>query len=199
MTGNDQVGTRERILDAAIDLAKSGERVTVRGVASAAGVGMGTLRHHFGTQRELLDAVLSSIYEAALPDERIRESGVPAGERLRECLGHLLAPVGIDGRAQETWAEIFRTFIDAGTSGETRAGYVELHRQTVRRVESWLAILVEEGALERGDNGARALFLLAVVNGLAIQRALPSPTPPLEVEDTVLSAAIDSLPLTWRP
>lgn len=81
---------------------------------------------------------------------------------------------------------------------ETRSGYVELRHQTMRRVESWPPILVEEGSLERGDDTARASLLLAVINGLAVQRALPSDAPPLETEDTVLRAAIASLPLSQR-
>ncbi|QEM48227.1 TetR/AcrR family transcriptional regulator [Mycolicibacterium grossiae] len=88
--------TRGRILDAACDIAKAGDgtRVSVRAVAARAGVGLGTLRHHFPTQGELLNAVLASIYQEALPDERIRDSSAPPKDRLLECLRHILAPVG---------------------------------------------------------------------------------------------------------
>lgn len=196
MNEDQLASTRERILQAAVAVARSGAKVTVRGVAARAGVGMGTLRYHFGTQRELLDAVLSSLYEDALPDERIRDASVPPGERLLECLGHLLTPLGIDRTAREAWTDIFHTFIDLDASAATRNGYVELHRQTTRRIESWLSILVEEGALARGDNSARAVFLLTVVNGLAVQRALPAETAPLETENVVLQWAIASLPFT---
>ncbi|WP_106816336.1 TetR/AcrR family transcriptional regulator [Microbacterium timonense] len=196
MNEDQFASTRERILEAAVAVARSGEKVTVRGVAARAGVGMGTLRYHFGTQRELQDAVLSSLYEAALPDERIRDASVPPGERLLECLGHLLTPLGIDRTAREAWTDIFRTFIDLEAPDATRDRYVELHRQTMRRIESWLSILVEEGSLARGDNSARATFLLTVVNGLAVQRALPAESAPLETEKTVLQCTIGALPFT---
>jgi TetR/AcrR family transcriptional regulator, cholesterol catabolism regulator len=191
--------TRDRILDAASAIARGGARVTVRGVAARAGVGMGTLRYHFATQRELLDAVLSALYEEALPDERIRDATVPAQDRLLECLGHLLSPVGVDDGARRTWTELFHAFIDLDASTPTRSGYVELHRQTMRRIESWLSILVEEGVLARGDNSGRARFLLAVVNGLAIQRAFPSEVPPLDVERAVLREALAAMPLSTSP
>jgi AcrR family transcriptional regulator len=191
----DGEGTRARILRAAMSIAQSGARVSVRGVAARAGVGMGTLRYHFPTQRELLDAVLASVYDEALPDERIRDATVPAAERLLECLRHLLTPVGTGDEARKTWGEIHRTFIDGEATAEARAGYVAVHRQALRRVESWLSILVEEGALARGDNTARASFLLTVVNGLAVQRALPSEEAPLETELAVLRGALDALPL----
>jgi TetR/AcrR family transcriptional regulator, cholesterol catabolism regulator len=193
-------GTRDRILRAAIEIAQGGDgaRVSVRNVAVRAGVGMGTLRYHFRTQRELLDAVLASIYEESLPDDRIRDASVPAMDRLLECLWHLVTPIGLDAVARQNWAEIFRTFIDPDAAEVERAGYVELHRGASRRVESWLSILVEEGSLAAGDNTERARFLLAVVNGIAIQRALPSDVAPLDVENAVLRTAIGALPLADR-
>ncbi|MFB4349548.1 TetR/AcrR family transcriptional regulator [Microbacterium sp. CR_7] len=190
----EEAGTRDRILRAAVSVAQSGAKVTVRAVAARAGVGMGTLRYHFRTQRELLDAVLSSLYEEALPDERIRDASVPAEDRLVECLQHLLTPVGTEHQARQVWADLYHAFIALDAAPDARAGYIELHRQAARRVESWLSILVEEGALERGDNASRALLLLAVINGLAVQRALPADRAPLETEAHVLRAAVASLP-----
>lgn len=192
---SDGLDTRARILRAACELAKAGHgtRISVRAVATRAGVGLGTLRYHFPTQRGLLDAVLSSIYEEALPDERIRDSTVPPHERLVECLRQFLAPVGIDGQAREVWAGLFHAFIDPATPHDSRAAYLDMERQALGRVESWLSILVEEGSLAAGDNAARARFLMTVINGLALQRALPSETTKLEDELEVLHHAIDSL------
>lgn len=187
--------TRVRILDAAKAIAKesAASRLSVRAVAARAGVGMGTLRYHFATQRELLDAVLSSLYEEALPDERIRDPSVPAEERLLACCRHMLDPVGIGDRAREVWADIFETFIAPDASRDHRTGYVEMRRQAALRVEGWISILAEEGAIPRGDNKARTDFLLAILDGLALQRALPSEASLLEVETSVLRAAIGAL------
>jgi AcrR family transcriptional regulator len=194
--GNPETArTRARILDAAVELATggSGSRISVRAVAARAGVGIGTLRYHFPTQRELLDAALSSIYERAMPDDRIHDTSVPARERLLECLRQAIAPVGTGRRARETWAELFAAFIDPAASSEHRGGYLELSRQAHRRIESWLSILCEQGALETGDNAARARLLVTLLNGLAVQRALPSDRAALETETEVLEAAVDRL------
>lgn len=188
--------TRGRILDAACDIAKAGDgtRVSVRAVAARAGVGLGTLRHHFPTQGELLNAVLTSIYQEALPDERIRDSSAPPKDRLLECLRHILAPVGVEGRAREVWAGLFRAFIDPAAADGRDVGYLALERQTLGRIESWLSILVDEGSLACGDNAFRARFLVTVLNGLAVQRALPSVTAPLDdVENAVLLTAVGAL------
>jgi TetR/AcrR family transcriptional regulator, cholesterol catabolism regulator len=41
-------------------------------------------------------------------------------------------------------------------------------------VEYWLTVLIQEGPLAVGDTSRRAKFLLTVLNGLALDRALPS-------------------------
>lgn len=191
--GADAAQTRSRILEAAGEIARSGgdARVSVRAVAQRAGVGIGTLRYHFPTQRALLDAVLSSIYEEAMPDDRIRDTTVAPRDRLRENLHGILAPIGLDTRAREVWTELYRTFIDPSAPPEARDGYLELSSQTLRRIESWLSILTEEGAVPQGDNAARARFLVTVLNGLGIERALPSDRARLGAEVEVLGAAVD--------
>jgi AcrR family transcriptional regulator len=191
-------GTRERILAAAAGILQdpdAGDRMTVRAVASRAGVGVGTLRHHFPTQRALLDAVLAHVYEAAMPDDRIHDSAVPARQRLLDNLRQLLAPFGTGDQARELWEQLSASFIGPSASERTRSAYPLLAAQAGRRVESWLAVLVAEGVLEPGDNAARAAFLLTVVNGLALGRALPSAGPVLEVETGVLGMAVDALAL----
>ena len=191
--GADAARTRTRILEAAGEIARSGgdTRMSVRAVAQRAGVGIGTLRYHFPTQRALLDAVLSSIYEEAMPDDRIRDATVAPRDRLLESLRGILAPIGLDARAREVWTELHRTFIDPSAPSETRDGYLELSRQTLRRIESWLSILTEEGAAPDGDNAARARFLVTVLDGLGVERALPSDRARIHVEAEVLGAAVD--------
>jgi len=192
--------TRERILAAASEIARtgSGTRISVRAVALRAGVGVGTLRYHFPTQRELHDAVLTTIYEEAMPDDRIRDSSIDPSERLVDCLRQILAPVGIGDGARQVWSDLFRAFIDPAVAPEPRDVYLELSRQALGRVESWLSILTEEGAIPAGDTSARARFLMTVVNGLAIQRALPSSQAALEAETEVLEEAVGRLVVAER-
>ena len=194
-TGAEAARTKQRILDAARELARAGDgtRVSVRAVAARAGVGIGTLRYHFPTQRELLDAVLSSIYEEAMPDDRIHDTSVPARERLLESLRQVLTPIGSGMQAREVWADLVRTFVDPAANPEVRAGYVDLSTQALRRVESWLSILTAQGAISSGDNAARARYLMTLLNGLAVQRALPSDQPVLDSETEALSLAVDQL------
>ena len=100
--------TRTKIVAAARDLVLDGSASapSVRAVAARAGVGASTLRHHFPTQPELMEAVLVAVYADAMPDERIRDASVPAGQRLVECLTNLLTPVGSADQARERWREV---------------------------------------------------------------------------------------------
>lgn len=198
MSNDAGPGTRARILDAAAAILQTpGEDAhpTVRAVAARAGVGIGTLRHHFPTQRVLLDAVLAHVYETAMPDDRIHDETVPARERLVDNLRRMLAPFGTGEQARASWAELSSGFIGPDAAPGARDAYPLLAAQTGRRVETWLAVLVGQGSLEPGDNAARATFLLTVVNGLALGRALPSSTSVLETEVAVLRTALDALPL----
>lgn len=165
----------------------------MRAVAARAGVGASTLRHYFPTQRELLYAVLATVYEGALPDERIRDASIPARRRLIECVSRMLEPVESDAAAREVWGTLFTTFVGPDATDESRAGYRVLARQAEMRIESWLGILEAEGALAAGDNAQRTHFLLTVVDGLSIARAFPGDDSRLAAEAATLATAVDAV------
>ncbi|WP_205649383.1 TetR/AcrR family transcriptional regulator [Agromyces sp. LHK192] len=188
------IGTRERILDAAKEITREAlERPSVRAVAARAGVGASTLRHYFPTQRALIDAVLTDIYAEAMPDARIHDTSVPPRERLRESLWALLEPFTTETQARETWQTIYEAFISPESTDEARTGYLVLIRQAELRVESWLAILEAEGALAPGDTRERTRFLMAVIDGLSLDRAILPASERLKFEASTLTMAIDAV------
>lgn len=167
--------------------------MSVRAVAARAGVGASTLRHHFPTQRDLVNATLTATYDAAMPDERIRDTSMPSRERLRECLRRLLDPFATPAEARDVWSNLLRTFAAADADANTRAAYEVLVEHAERRIRAWLAILEEEGVLPLGDNVRRTDFLLTVVDGLSIARALPPSDQRLEDETRTLGFAVDAI------
>lgn len=189
-----RIGTREKIVDAAAEIIRAGGAApSVRAVAARAGVGASTLRHYFPTQRALLDAALTVLYTEAMPDARIRDTSVPARERLLECLWVLLEPFSTEEQARMTWRTVYESFIAPEATDQAREGYLVLVGQAQRRVESWLAILEAEGALVPGDTSARSRFLMAVIDGVSLDRAmLPSPAR-LEFEASTLQLAVDAV------
>ena len=188
------MSTRDRIISAAAAMMQEGApRLSVRAVAARAGVGASTLRHHFPTQRDLVNAALTATYDAAMPDERIRETSMPPRERLRECLRRLLDPFNTPTEARDVWTNLLRTFAAAEADEKTRAAYDVLVEHAERRIQAWLAILEEEGVLSPGDNARRSDFLLTVVDGLSIARALPPNDQRLEDETKTLAFAVDAV------
>jgi len=188
-------GSRHRILEAAASMYSENPtaRLSVRAVAARAGVSTGSLRHHFPTQQALLDAVLAGIYAVVFPGDPIHETDLPARERLVSCLRQILAPAGTGQGARKAWADTYETIIAPGASEEARTAYLSIERQMRHRVEHWLSVLAEEGALPDGDNAQRARYLLTVVNGLTVERALPSAEPTLVSETATLFTAADSV------
>lgn len=189
------IGSRVRIIIAAAEMVSENPRarLSVRAVAARAGVSTGSLRYHFPTQRELQDTVLRTIYEVVAPDDRIRERSVPARDRLVECLRNVLSPAGVGAQARESWARIHEAFIAPEPSAESTAAYQALWRQGQGRVEYWLAVLEEEGALASGDHTAQARFLMTVVDGLSVERALPADESILTAETETLYLAVDAV------
>lgn len=187
--------SRDRILTAAAEMVGQdpAARLSVRAVAARAGVSTGSLRHHFPTQRALQDAVLTALYDVAFPGDPIHDTDLPARDRLVGCLRQLLAPTGTGEQARQVWRQIYASLISTEPTEESREGYLALERQAQHRVEYWLSVLADAGDLPEGDNTARAKFLLTVINGLSLERALPGAESLLASENTTLFTAVDSV------
>lgn len=195
-TDEKQRGTRDRILLAAMTLIgeNPGARVSVRAVAERAGVSTGSLRHHFPTQRLLQDEVLRRLYDVIVPDDVIQDRSMSPHARLVACLRQILAPEGVGERdVREAMRAVYEQFILPEPSEEMREAYLPMEREARRRTASWLAVLAQEGAVREGDGAAQVDFLLAVVNGLSLTRALPSSESTLESETATLALAVDAV------
>ncbi|MDG4808199.1 TetR/AcrR family transcriptional regulator [Micromonospora sp. WMMD1120] len=193
--GEETTGSREKILAAAAAMLAEDvmARLSVRAVAARAGVSTGSLRFHFPTQRELKDAVLSRIYTQVFPDSPIHDRSLPARDRLVSCLRQVLAPAGVGARARAAWTLAYQAFIASEPTEQVRAEYLAVERGGWQRVEYWLSVLADEGALPKEDHARRIKFLLTVLNGLSIERALPAEDSILETETETLYLAVDSV------
>lgn len=185
--------TREKILRAAAEMIAEdmAAKLSVRAVAARAGVSTGSLRFHFPTQRALQDSLLSRIYEYVLPGDPIRDQALPPRERLLNCLRQVLAPLGVNEDARTAWGSMYRTFIEPEPTEQLRSTYLGHERQAERRIEHWLTVLAEEGVLPPGDHTRNVRFLLTVLNGLSVERALPARESVLVAETETLNAAVD--------
>ncbi|NIL74803.1 hypothetical protein RhoFasB10_00894 [Rhodococcus sp. B10] len=195
MTENKELDSRAKVIIAACEMIGEdpASTLSVRAVASRAGVSMGSLRHHFPTQRALRDAVLQTIYDVATPDDEIiHDRSVPARDRLVTCLRQVVAPQ-VGDEARKAWIKVFDAFIVSEPTDKTRAAYQAMTAEGLRRMEHWLTVLADEGALVDGDIGQQVNFLNAVVNGISIERALPADSSILDRETSTLYMAVDAI------
>ncbi len=167
--------TRDRILVAAATMLGEDPtaRLSVRAVALRAGVSVGSLRHFFPTQRLLVDTVVAGLASLDVPGDPMGDAASSPSERLAACLQLLLAEVGAGEQARANLTSLHRAYVASPPDGDSEHAFLALERLAVRRLESWLGVLREEGVLASADLGQQARFLLTVVNGLSLERALP--------------------------
>lgn len=194
--GDDPVlSTRHRILVAAATMLgeDAAARLSVRAVAARAGVSTGSLRYHFPTQQELREAVLAGIYGLVASDDPIHDRSRSPRDRLVACLRQVLAPAGAGQQARAAFGKVYEAFIAPEPTEDVRQAHLGMEREGRRRTEYWLSVLVDEGVLPAGDNARRAKFLLTVLNGLSLERALPAGDSLLADETNTLYLAVDGV------
>ncbi|MGP5672877.1 TetR/AcrR family transcriptional regulator [Brachybacterium alimentarium] len=196
MNERREMTTRERILaSAAAIIGEDGvtARLSVRAVAERAGVSTGSLRHHFPTQQELRDEVLRRVFDWMLPTSNIDDSTVPARDRLVACLRQVLVMTGTGPEARESMVRIMDSFVTAEQNESVRAAYLAVQSDSQRRMEEWLQVLAADVDLPEDDIPRRARFLGTVLNGLAMERALPTADSLAHVETEALFVAADAV------
>ena len=143
------------------------ERASVRNVAGEAGLSMGSLRHYFGTQAELLAFAMGLVTERV--QQRIEDLDL-SGFGTREAVERVLAEVlPLDGerRAEaEVWLALTgRALVDPQLRALRDEADELLHGLCLRSV----AALAEAGEAARGlDVGLEAERLYAVLDGLTV-------------------------------
>ena len=187
--------TRQRILVAAAEMlaADPTARLSVRAVAARAGVSVGSLRHFFPTQRLLIDAVVAGLQSIDVPDDPINDPALTPSERLVGCLQLLLAEVGAGEQARTFLGSLHHAYVASPPDTDSEHAFLALERLAVHRVEGWLASLSEDGALSTSDLERHARFLLTVVNGLSLERALPGAQARVTSEGETLRFAVSAV------
>ncbi len=168
-------------------------RLSVRAVAARAGVSVGSLRHFFPTQRELIDTVVAGLLSLDIPDDPMNDASSSPSDRLVGCLQSLLAEVGAGEQARDYVTSLHRAYVASPPDPESEHTFHSLERLGVQRVVRWLTTLGEEEALAPGEIEQQARFLLTVVNGLALERALPGAQARIAYERDTLGLAASAV------
>jgi AcrR family transcriptional regulator len=167
------------------------ERASVRNVAREAGLSMGSLRHYFATQSELLCFAMQLVGDRARARIGALEPAADA-RRAAEQVLHELVPLDDERRAEsEVWlAFTGRALVDP----QQRAIYELIHDQLNGACTRAIEALVGAGLTAEGlDVALEASRLHALLDGLALHAVVrPARVPPLQIK-AVIARHLDSL------
>lgn len=192
--GHDE--RRERILSAAAGLiAEFGmERLSVRAVAEAAGIGMGTLRHYFPNQKALHEALILKLVDDETQDFQIRDSMVAAGIRLEQCLLQFVPTSDEAAHLMDIWFGMYRVGLDPAGAPFAREFLEISTRRSRDRIWGWLGILASEGHVEPSSVRMRGLELSALIAGVCLELVTPGSDMTIDEARDIVSHAARSIP-----
>ncbi len=187
----DPVGRRHDLAEAVWRVVRRDglDGASVRAVAREAGLSMGSLRHYFGTQSELLVFAMRLVIDRI--EQRVASLRVPDDpRRAAETVLRELLPLDDERRAEnEVWlAFTARALVDPALRALRDEGYDLLRDACL----GWVRLLVgPERAPVDVDVETDRLF--ALLDGLAVHAAMrPAHCSP-ELLTTVLSRHLDDL------
>jgi AcrR family transcriptional regulator len=167
------------------------DQVSVREVAAAAGVSIGTVQHYFATKDEMLVFAFRQVVERT----RARVAGIDAGPGPRQALGAALRELLPLDQARLAECRVYLAF---AARAATSPALAAIQAETLSAIHAELQqALSTPAAARRGgavpDTALEARLLLAVVDGLMFDAvSAPGTLTPADLE-AALDAYLDRL------
>lgn len=149
------------------------ERLSVRAVAEAAEVGMGTLRHYFPNQKSLHQALIAKLVDNEIEDFEIRDHRLSAADRLERCMLQFVPTTEESAHLLDVWFGMYRVGLDPAGAPFAREFLETSAARSRERIRAWLDILAEEGHLDPSEIRTRALELSSVITGVCLEMITP--------------------------
>ncbi|MGL3149693.1 TetR/AcrR family transcriptional regulator [Microbacterium sp. A82] len=196
MSYSGHVERRDLILSAAAELlATSGMgRLSVRTVAEAAGIGMGTLRHYFPNQKSLHEALILKLVDDQTQDYKIRDSTLPAQERLERCLLQFVPTSDEATHLVDVWFGMYRVGLDPSGPPFARAFLEVSTTRSRERIRTWLEIIAHEGHLDPSFVRTHVLELSALIAGVCLELATPGTEMTIDDARSLVRRAARAIP-----
>ena len=167
------------------------DQVSVREVASAAGVSIGAVQHYFATKDQMLVFAFRQVVERT----RARVAGIDAGAGPRRALGAALRELLPLDQARLAECRVYLAF---AARAATTPALAAVQREALSAIQAELeqALSVATAARNPGpglDTALEARLLLAVVDGLMFDAvSAPGTLTPADLE-AALDAHLDRL------
>lgn len=190
---------RRMLLDAArtVIAARGLHATTLRDVAAAGEVAVGTVTYHFSGIEEVLAGVVDLENEqySALVHERARTAD-SGRDGLTELIDGLLAG---DDRTAEHW----KLWLDFWAMAAHHQRYADWQAQVYRDLHAATADLLvrgnADGSLRVGDPTGEAIELIAMLDGLVVQAYLPGSALSPARARRILHTYVDATMAVHRP
>ena len=165
---------REEILEVALQLVQREGigALSVRGVATAAGIGATTLRHHFPSQAELYRADADRLVGETLDDLDIEDTTLDPAQRLTACLLQFLPRPDTQELALGSWFDLYRLALGPDPIPAVRTILQSGHNSAAESLRGWLRVLSRQGHLAEADVDVHVARCLALVDGLHLNLLL---------------------------
>ncbi len=164
---------RQMLLEAAraVIAARGLPATTVRDIAAAGGVAVGTVTYHFAKVEQMLAAVmLSEMTSYSEPVWRRAAAADTGAEGLTLLVDGLLAS---DARTAEHWRLWLDFWALAAHDEQYSEWQSEVYAELHSLAERLLSRGADDGSLRVTDPGAEAIELVAMLDGLVVQAYLP--------------------------
>lgn len=188
-------GRRTEILAVARDLAvqEGMAAVTVRAVSSRAGIGIGTLRHYFPTQRDLFDALVVNILDDEIDDSIVMDATRPASERLARGVLQFLPADCADEHRLEAWFRLYVSSLGPTPTPLMRQLLEAAAARSHEHVRRWLTALADEGWLDAVTVENTANMLVALASGLCLETLTPGSPVTIDNARQILESAAQAV------
>ena len=175
MPGNPHSARRESIIVAACSIADAEglEAVTVRATAHRAGVGIGTLRHYFPTQKDLFDAIVERRVDAVIDDSTVLDSSATIDARVHSIV-HQFLPVDLDDvGALGLWFASYSTALGPTPSIAGQQLLTAAARRSHQHRRRWLHYCAHVGFIDPDAIDDAAGTAIALTVGLTLEALTP--------------------------
>ncbi|MDZ7917341.1 MAG: TetR/AcrR family transcriptional regulator [Rhodococcus sp. (in: high G+C Gram-positive bacteria)] len=177
------------ILDAACVIADTEglDAVTVRATAQRAGVGIGTLRHYFPTQRDLFDAIVERRVDAVIDDSVVLDSSAALDTRISGIVHQFLPTELDDVGALGLWFASYSTALGPTPSVASQQLLTAAARRSHQHMRRWLQHFADDGLVAHDAIEDAAGTAIALTVGLALEALTPGSPMTIERGRTLLT------------
>lgn len=154
---------------------------------------MGTLRHHFKSQRELFAELVGEVLDDRIDDSMIRDTSLSGPDRLAQAVAQFLPADYADRSLLSAWFDVYASAFAHPPSEYSRQMLEVAAQRSHTHARAWLTRLASEGWLDATRIDDAANMLLALSSGLLLETLTPGSPITFENAKSTLSLAARSV------